>query len=109
MPVATSPPRRSTKRVSSSSSTKTPRKQTAYERQLRPLPIISTQRSTTNMNTATLVQLFGMIPQLVRAVQSILASNAGQTLEGAIQELVKHVTPGQPNSPALAPSQPSQP
>lgn len=54
------------------------------------------------MNPMILVQIFTMIPQLVSAVQTIMASDAAHTIESAVQELMQHNTPGQPNSPALS-------
>lgn len=55
------------------------------------------------MNPAILIQLFTAIPQLVKAVQAILNSDAGHTIETAVGALIHHNTPGQPNAPALAP------
>ena len=49
-------------------------------------------------------QLMTIIPNLISAVQEIMASNAAHTIITAIQELLAHVTPGQPNSKALSPS-----
>jgi hypothetical protein len=55
------------------------------------------------MNPAILIQLFTAIPSLVQAVQTILNSDAGHTIEGAVGILINHNTPGKPNAPALAP------
>lgn len=60
------------------------------------------------MNPMTLItivtQAMTVIPQIVTAVQQIMASDAAHTIESAVEELIAHVTPGQANSPALAPS-----
>lgn len=54
------------------------------------------------MNPMIIVQIFSAIPQLVQAVQTILSSDAAHTIESAVEELISHNTPGQPNSPALS-------
>jgi len=54
------------------------------------------------MNPAILTQLFTAIPSLVKAVETIMNSDAGHTIESAVTELINHNTPGQPNSPALS-------
>ena len=53
------------------------------------------------MNPAILIQLFTAIPSLVQAVQTILNSDAGHTIESAVGALINHNTPGKPNAPAL--------
>ena len=53
------------------------------------------------MNASILIQLFTMVPQLVQAVQAIMSSDAAHTIESAVQDLIKHNTPGQPNVKAL--------
>lgn len=53
------------------------------------------------MNASILIQLFTMVPQLVQAVQTIMSSDAAHTIESAIQALIKHNTPGQPNVKSL--------
>ena len=49
-------------------------------------------------------QLFTIMPKVVQAVQTIMNSDAGHTIESAIAELIGHNTPGQPNSAALGPT-----
>ncbi len=50
--------------------------------------------------------LMANLPKLIDAVRTILASDAAHTIETAIAELLHHVTPGGPASPALAPDAP---
>lgn len=50
-----------------------------------------------------LIQVLSMLPQLVNAVEAILASDGAHTIESAVKVLLDHNTPGQPNAPALAP------
>jgi hypothetical protein len=54
-----------------------------------------------------LIQLFTAIPSLVKAVQAILSSDAGHTIESAVVALIDHNTPNKPNAPALAPDAPA--
>ena len=49
-------------------------------------------------------QLMTIIPGLISAIQEIMASNAAHTIITAVQELLAHVTPGQPASAALSPT-----
>jgi len=51
-----------------------------------------------------LVQLFTMIPQLVAAVQTLMASDSAHTIESAVGALMQHNTPGQPNAAVLGPT-----
>lgn len=67
---------------------------------------IPQSKEPTMFNPMILVQLFTMMPKLVQAVQAILASDAAHTIESAIEVLTGHVTPGQPNAPALGPTAP---
>ena len=53
------------------------------------------------MNLSILPFLFTTIPQLIRAVEAIMASDAAHTIESAIEALISHNTPGQPNEPSL--------
>lgn len=54
-------------------------------------------------NPTVLIQILSMLPQLVNAVEAILASDGAHTIESAVKVLLDHNTPGQPNAPALAP------
>lgn len=54
-------------------------------------------------NPTILVQILSMLPQLVQAVEAILASDGAHTIESAVKVLLDHNTKGQPNAPALAP------
>lgn len=56
------------------------------------------------MNPMIIVQVLTMMPQLINAVETILASDSAHTIEAAIKQLIAHNTPGQPNAPALAPT-----
>lgn len=58
------------------------------------------------MNLALVFQLASAIPSIIKAIQAIMASDAGHTIETAIETVIKHNTPGQPNAPALAPTAP---
>lgn len=51
--------------------------------------------------------LMANLPKLIDAVRTILASKEAQTIEDAVGQLMHHITPGGPNSPALAPSAPT--
>jgi hypothetical protein len=53
--------------------------------------------------SSILIQLFTALPDLVKAVQAIMNSDAGHTIESAVEALVNHVTAGKPNAPALGP------
>jgi hypothetical protein len=59
------------------------------------------------MNPFTIIaivsQAMTLIPKIVEAVQQIMASDQAHTIESAFEQLVKHVTPGQPAAPALGP------
>lgn len=44
-----------------------------------------------------------VIPQVVAAIQQIMASDAAHTVESAIQEIIAHLTPGGPAAQALSP------
>jgi hypothetical protein len=55
------------------------------------------------MNPMILIQLFTAIPNLVKAIETILSSDAGHTIVSAVEELISHNTKGAPNSPALSP------
>lgn len=45
-----------------------------------------------------------VIPQVVAAIQQIMASDAAHTVESAVEEIISHLTPGGPAAKALAPS-----
>ena len=62
------------------------------------------QEPTMPFNPLILVQLFTLIPQLVQAVQTIMASDSAHTIESAIGTLMAHNTAGQPNASALSPN-----
>lgn len=53
------------------------------------------------MNPAILIQFFTAIPQLIKAIETIMNSDAAHTIESAVKALINHNTPGQPNAPAL--------
>lgn len=53
------------------------------------------------MNASILIQLFSAVPSLVQAVQTILNSDSAHTIESAVEALINHNTPGQPNSKPL--------
>lgn len=60
-----------------------------------------------------ILQLFTMAPTvfnegmaIVKAFQAIMASDAAKTAEQAGKDLINHMTPGKPNSPALGPDAP---
>lgn len=51
--------------------------------------------------------LMANLPKLIDAVRTILASKEAKTIEDAVGQLLNHVTPGGPASPALAPNAPT--
>lgn len=60
-----------------------------------------------------ILQLFTMAPTffnegmaLIKAIQAIMASDAAKSAEQAGKDLLDHITPGKPNSPALGPNAP---
>ena len=55
------------------------------------------------LSFSNVVMLIQTLPAVVQAVQQILASDAAKSLEQAVADVINHVTPGRPNSPALAP------
>jgi len=57
-------------------------------------------------NFSTLTMLFEKLPALVTAIETILNSGEVKTVEDAISALISHITPGQPNSPALDQTKP---
>jgi hypothetical protein len=54
------------------------------------------------MTASIIIQIVSAIPTIVKAVEAILSSDAGKTIEQAITEVIHHNTPGQPNSPSLS-------
>jgi hypothetical protein len=56
------------------------------------------------MNLSLFFQLASALPAIIKAIQTILASNEAKTLEDAVSVIISHNTPGQPNSPSLAPT-----
>ena len=53
------------------------------------------------MNLATLIPLLiKVLPAALQAVQFV-AAESGKPLEVAVGDVVSHLTPGQPNAPAL--------
>jgi len=92
---------------------RTARIRAAAQKMVTAHPIITTKpqvppqplpQDTSAMNPMILVQLFTMIPQLVAAVQTLMASDSAHTIESAVGALMQHNTPGQPNAAVLGPT-----
>jgi hypothetical protein len=56
------------------------------------------------VNLGIIFQIATALPSVIKAIQTILASNEAHTIESAVGELISHNTAGQPNSPALSPT-----
>jgi hypothetical protein len=56
------------------------------------------------VNLGIIFQIATALPSVIKAVQTILASNEAHTIESAVSELIQHNTAGQPNSSALSPT-----
>jgi hypothetical protein len=52
---------------------------------------------------AIIAEAMKVIPQVVAAIQQIMASDEAHTIESAVQDIIHHLTPGGPAAPALAP------
>lgn len=62
------------------------------------------------MNPANVLFLLAQLPggiksleAVVEGIQAIMASDATKRVEQGIADLINHLTPGKPNSPALGP------
>ena len=59
------------------------------------------------MNPLNIIMLImKYLPKIIDAVRTIRASDAGKTVEGAVEDLIHHITPGGPAAPALSPDAP---
>ena len=52
---------------------------------------------------AIIAEAMKVIPQVVAAIQQIMASDEAHTIESAVQDIIHHLTPGGPAAAALSP------
>lgn len=50
---------------------------------------------------AIISQAMTVIPQVVAAIQQIMASDGAHTIESAVEQIISHLTPGMAPAPAL--------
>ena len=51
---------------------------------------------------AIIAEAMKVIPQVVAAIQQIMASDEAHTIESAVQDIIHHLTPGGPAAAALS-------
>lgn len=53
---------------------------------------------------AIIAEAMKVIPQVIVAIQQIMASDQAKTIGSAVQDVIHHLTPGDRNAPELSPT-----